>query len=78
MTESKVVNQWIEEALKQGRLEGARESILRVLRRRFPAALTEDVLGAINAQPSLDMLHGWLDGALAAFSAEEFLALLRR
>jgi hypothetical protein len=78
MTESKVVNEWIEEAVQQAQIKEAREGVLRVLRRRFPAALTEDVLGAINAQPSLDMLHDWFDGALAAFSAEDFLAILRR
>ena len=78
MTESKVVNEWIEEAVAQAQLKEARENLVRLLRRRFPAALTEDVLGAINAQPSLDMLHDWFEAAISAFSAEAFLAVLRR
>jgi hypothetical protein len=78
MAESQVVNEWIEEAVQQTQIKEAREYLLRVLRQRFPAALTEDVLGTINAQPSLDMLRDWFEGALAALSAEEFLAVLRR
>ncbi|OWK40440.1 hypothetical protein [Fimbriiglobus ruber] len=78
MTESQVVNGWIKEAIDQNRLEEGREYLVRVLRRRFPAVLTEDVLKAINAQPSLDLLHDWFEVALSAFTAEEFLAALRR
>jgi hypothetical protein len=78
MTESNVVNRWIEEACSQARIEEARENLVRVLRRRFPAVLTEDVTAAIAAQPSLDLLHDWFDAAITAFSADEFLAVLRR
>src|SRR5262249_56469144 len=78
MTESQVVNSWVQEARDQARLEEAREILLRILRKRFPGGLTPDVLETINAQPSLEMLHDWLDTALAAFSPEAFLAVLRR
>jgi hypothetical protein len=78
MTESKVVSEWIEEAVQQAQVKEARENLLRILRRRFPSVLTEDVLGTVNAQSSLDLLHYWFDAALAVFSPEEFLAVLRR
>src|SRR4051794_4358715 len=61
MTESKVVNEWIEEAVQQAQIKEARENLLRILRRRFPSVLTEDVLGTVNAQSSLDLLHDWVD-----------------
>ena len=77
-TESQVVNSWVQEARDQARLEEAREILLRILRKRFPGALTPDVLETINAQPSLEILHDWLDTALAAFSPEAFVAVLRR
>jgi hypothetical protein len=78
MTESNVVNQWVQEARDQTQIEDAREYLVRVLRRRFPAALTEDLLATINAQPSLTLLRDWFDAAIAALSQDEFLAVLRR
>ncbi len=78
MTESNVVNRWVQEARDQARIEEARENLLRVLRRRFPGVLTDDVLRSINAQPSLNMLHDWFDAAISAFSPDDFLAVLRR
>jgi hypothetical protein len=78
MTESKVVNRWIEEAVNRTRLEEARENLFRILRRRFPSVVPEDVLAIVNAQLSLDILHDWIDAALAVFSPDEFLAVLRR
>jgi hypothetical protein len=78
MTESMVVNSWIKEACEQNSLEKGREYLIRVLRRRFPTVLTDDVLKAINEQPSLDLLNNWFEVALSAFSADEFLAALRR
>ena len=78
MTESNVVNRWVQEARDQARIEEARENLVRVLRRRFPVVLTDDVQGSINAKPSLKMLHDWFDAAISAFSPDEFLAVLRR
>ncbi len=78
MTESQVVNEWLKEACEQNSLEKGREYLLRVLRRRFPTVLTDDVRKAINEQPSLELLDDWFEAALSAFSAEDFLATLRR
>jgi len=36
------------------------------------------VFKAINAQSRLDLLHDWFEVAISAFSADEFLAALRR
>jgi hypothetical protein len=74
MTESKVVNAWMEQASLQTR----RELLLRVLRNRLPEAVTSEVIAAINAQPSSSMLDDWLDAASTAGSAEAFLAVLRK
>jgi hypothetical protein len=78
MTESQVVNRWVQEARDQAHLEEARENLLRVLRKRFPAAVTPEVTQSINAQPSLQILHDWFDAAITAFSQEAFMATLRQ
>jgi hypothetical protein len=78
MTESNVVNRWVQEAREQARIEEARENLLRIVRRRFPTALTPEVVEVINTQPSLQILHDWFDTAIAAFSPEAFVAVLRR
>jgi hypothetical protein len=78
MTESKVVNSWIEEAVNQKEIETSRQYLIRLLQQRFPNQIPQEAIETINAQPSLDMLHDWFDAAVAAFSAEQFLAVLRR
>ena len=74
MTESMVVIRFIQ----QGRIEDAREKLVRLLKGRLPTAVSIDVLNAINAQPSLDLLNDWFEVAMSATSAEEFIAALRR
>lgn len=78
MTESQLVNAWIEEAVAKARLEGRRDILLGILRHRFPALLSAESLGTINAQHSPDILHDWIDAAVIAVSPDEFLAVLRR
>ncbi len=78
MTESTVVNRWVQEARDQARIEEAREILVRLVRRRFPTVVTDAILGAIDAQPSLHLLHDWCEAAVFAVSPEEFLAVLRR
>jgi hypothetical protein len=75
MTESAVVN----EIIQLGELRMARNDLLRLVRLRFPALLTQDVERAIADQPSLALLKTWLDSAFdPATTAESFLAVLRR
>ncbi len=78
MTESAVVNRWVQEAVEQKGLDAAREFLVRLLERKFPGQVLPEVIGTINAQPSLNMLHDWFDAAVSAVSPEEFLAVLRR
>jgi len=78
LTESQVVNEWIEKACADTQLKDARAFVKRVLRRRFGDALPSEVLETINAQPSTELLEDWFDAALGAASLQEFLAVLRR
>jgi hypothetical protein len=73
MTESAVVNEFIQE----GEMRGIRDSLLRAIRFRFPAILTPDVERAIADQPSLDLLREWDEAIFTVNTAEEFLAVLR-
>ncbi len=74
MTESPVVNRWMDSA----RLEEGKENLLRVLRRRFPGNLSADVESCIHCQPNLNLLHEWLDAASEDSSLDEFVAILKR
>jgi hypothetical protein len=74
MTESQVVNEWI----NQGELKNARQSVLRVLKKKFPGQVTEEVSQLILQQDSMDLLNDWLDAAATASSIAEFLAVLRQ
>jgi hypothetical protein len=78
MTESQVVNRWIEKARAETRLEGARAFLLRALRRRFPDTVPPEVVETINAQPSVTMLEAWFDQAMTSASMDAFIAALRR
>lgn len=77
MTESKVVNSWIEDAVRERDLDNARRFLLRLLNKRFPCQVPPDVVEAINAQPSLPMLEDWFDSASQIGSMAEFIRLLR-
>lgn len=75
MTESAVVN----EILEQGRMQEAREALLRVIRLRFPEMLTPDVERTIADQPNYPLMKIWFNTVCdPTKSADDFLALLRR
>lgn len=78
MTESPVVNRWIEKAEQDTELRTTRRNLLRMLNRRFPGAVTEDVNTCINQQDSMSMLNDWLDAGATATTWEQFVAVLRR
>jgi hypothetical protein len=77
MTESQVVNSWIEEAVNQKGLQDARRFLLRLLQQRFPDQVAPEVAETINAQPSLAMLEDWFDKASQVASMADFLQVLR-
>ncbi len=77
MTESKVVNEWIRQGEAKGKLLIQRELLLRLLNKRFPAAVPADVTKLINEQESLELLSHWFDAAAEAFTFQQFLAVLK-
>lgn len=78
MTESQVVNRWIEKARADEKLETTWGLLLRVLRKRFPEATLTDVVQTVHSQPSLILLEDWFDAANTVASFGDFLAILRR
>jgi hypothetical protein len=75
VTESKIVNEWME---MKG-LERTKEILRNLIRTRFPQVLTPQVEAAIADQPSLDLLDSWLEAlVLPDQTAEGFLAVLRQ
>jgi hypothetical protein len=64
MTESQVVNEWIDQGEVKGTIKTSRRVLLKILNTRFPGALTEDVQQLIQHQDSKEVLENWLDTAL--------------
>lgn len=77
MTESEVVNEWIEEAVNRKELETFRRALLRLLHQKFPNQVVPEVVETINTQPSLSMLHNWFDQAIQLASFADFVRVLR-
>jgi hypothetical protein len=77
MTESDVLNEWIEEAVRGRALADARRFLIRLLEGRFPGQVSQEVLSTINQQPSLPMLEDWFDQANRAAAFADFLRVLR-
>lgn len=78
MTESQVVNRWIEKAQLETEMKRARADLLRFVQKRFPGRAPPELADTINSQPSLSLLEEWIDAAATANSFEEFFAVLRR
>jgi hypothetical protein len=78
VTESPLLNSWLQQAADRSRLEERREALLDYLQARFPADLTPEVIATINQQPSVSLLRAWYKAALVAGSYAEFLAVLRQ
>jgi hypothetical protein len=77
MTESKVVNSWIEKAVRERDLENTRRLMIRLLNHKFPGQVLPEVVETINSQPSLSLLEDWFDQASQAATFEDFLRVLR-
>jgi hypothetical protein len=77
VTESPLLNEWIEQAVEKTRLEQGREWVLAYLKVRFPTELTPEVIDTINQQPGAALLRSWYQGALEARFYDEFLAVVR-
>jgi hypothetical protein len=77
VTESPILNEWIEQASAERELRTLRKAVVDVLNRRFPGQVPADLVDTIKSQPSSDLLSEWLIEA-AALSLDEFRAYLRR
>ncbi len=73
MTESQIVNEWID----RGKLAVQRESLLEALEVRFPGEGSEEIVQLINQQESLPLLSDWFRAALRASTFEHFLTVLK-
>jgi hypothetical protein len=78
MTESQVVNEWINRGEARGKLTERRQTLLELLEIRFPGAVPNEVVQLIQQQESLELLHDWFTAAARAYSFEQFLAVLKR
>jgi len=74
MTESKVVNGWIEEAL----LDNTRNTLIRLVQYRFRESVPNELISAIQMQPSREMLDGWFEIAANASTVGELIEVMRR
>ncbi len=78
MTESQVVNDWISQGEARGKLTERREKLLKLLSKRFPAAVPDDVVRLVNEQESLDILDQWFDAAAEAYTFQQFMDVVKR
>ena len=77
MTESEVVNEWISQGEARGKLAERRQKLLKLLVKRFPGAVPDDVVRLVNEQGGLDVLDHWFDAAAEAYTIQQFMDMLR-
>ena len=78
MTESQVVNEWIRQGEAKGKLETQRQNLLKLLNKRFPGLVPDEVVRLVNEQESLDLLGDWFDAAAGAYTFQQFMDVLKR
>jgi hypothetical protein len=76
MKESQVIKGWIEEGKIIGMVEAGRDSLLKVLRARFPDPVPESVRAAIEEANDPTTLDRWFHLSLRANSLAEFCAAM--
>jgi hypothetical protein len=76
VTEPQQILEWIDQGRTEGRAEGRAEgeanALLRLLDKRFPPGLSEEVRGTIRAAKDLQQLQRWFDLAVDADSLDNF------
>jgi hypothetical protein len=77
MTESPLVNSWMQQAADKAAPEQGHEWLIDCLQIRFAADVTPEVIATINQQPSVALLRSWHKAALVANSYAQFVAVLR-
>jgi len=78
MTESPLVNSWIERGIARGELRTQRQYLLELLEDRFPGMVPADVVRLVAEQEDRDLLHDWFRAAGRAADFGQFLAYLKR
>jgi hypothetical protein len=78
MTESAVVNSWIEQGDNRGNLRATRRHLLELLDIKFPGAAPDEVRQLIEEQDTQSLLDDWFRALARAATYEDFLAVLRR
>lgn len=78
MTESAIVNGWIQQGETRGVLRTKRRDIVETLEIRFPGETPGEIQQLIEQQESLGLLEDWFRAALRAGTFDQFLAVLRR
>ena len=73
LTESDVVNEWILKGAAQEAIARSQLLLLGVLRKRFPAQVSSDVVALVADQDSVDRLFEWMMSAATAETFEGFL-----
>lgn len=77
MTESMVVNTWIERAQIKSQLEERRSSLLELLRLKFPGKVSEEIAKLVDQQSDLDLLRTWFRAAAQVPTMDDFVKGLR-
>ncbi len=78
MTESQVVNEWMSQGEARGKLTERRQNLLKLLAKRFPGAVPDDLVRVINEQESFDILGHWFDAAAEASTFHQFLDVVKQ
>jgi hypothetical protein len=78
MKQSEQVLEWMAEGRNEGRIEGKRQAILRLLDRRFPAGERTDLVERIRATTNEETLDHWVDAIGTAGSLEDFQRIVEQ
>ncbi len=78
MTESPIVNEWMQQVGNERELRALRGALLTFLEGRFPGAVPPEVIETINSQPGATLLTEWITQAARVPTIEAFRTYLRR
>jgi hypothetical protein len=73
MGESQVVNRW----RAQGEVRARRAVLLRMLQKRYPGSVSQDVVQMVEQQADAAVLDRWLDAVMDSPTFEEFVKALK-
>lgn len=70
MRDSQQVLEWIAMGRSEGKIEGERDALLRLLEKRFSPGAPAEVISAIRGTEDLEQLRHWVDSACSADSLD--------